>query len=51
MARRWSDAGGKVIGGLELLLYQGIDQINLIEPLGVRIIDQQLRLALTNSIH
>jgi len=51
MARRWSDAGGKVIGGLELLLYQGIDQINLIEPLGVRMIDQQLRLALTNSIH
>ena len=51
IARRWSDAGGKVIGGLELLLYQGIDQINLIEPLGVRMIDQQLRLVLTNSIH
>ena len=49
IARRWSDAGGKVIGGLELLLYQGIDQINLIEPLGARFIDEQLRLALANS--
>ena len=51
IARRWSDAGGKVIGGLELLLYQGIDQINLIESLGARMIDEQLRLALTNSLH
>jgi shikimate dehydrogenase len=51
IARRWSDAGGKVIGGLELLLYQGIDQINLVEPLGIRIIDEELRLALANSSH
>jgi len=51
MARRWSDAGGKVIGGIELLLYQGIDQINIVEPLGLRLIDQQLRLALVNLIH
>ena len=50
MARRWKDAGGKVIGGLELLLYQGIDQINLIEPIGVRMIDEQLRLALINAL-
>lgn len=50
MARRWSDAGGMVIGGLELLLYQGIDQIHLIEPFGVRMIDDQLRLALINAL-
>ncbi len=50
IARRWSDAGGGVIGGLELLLYQGIDQINLVSPLGARLIDDQLRLALANSI-
>lgn len=50
MARRWKDAGGTVIGGLELLLYQGIDQINLIEPIGVRMIDDQLRLALINAL-
>lgn len=50
IARRWSDAGGKVIGGLELLLYQGIDQINLIAPLGARLIDDQLRMALINSL-
>ncbi len=50
LARRWSDSGGKVIGGLELLLYQGIDQINLIEPLGLRMIDEKLRLALINTL-
>jgi shikimate dehydrogenase len=46
IARRWSDGGGKVISGLELLLYQGIDQINLVHPLGQKIIDSELRLAL-----
>ena len=51
LSRHWKDAGGKVIGGLELLLYQGIDQINLIEPLGVRLIDNELRLALINALH
>ena len=50
IARRWLDAGAKVIGGLELLLYQGIDQINLIEPLGTKLIDQELRLALVNAV-
>ena len=50
IARRWSDSGGKVIGGLELLLYQGIDQINLVEPLGLRLIDEKLRLALANAV-
>lgn len=49
LARRWMDAGGKVISGLELLLYQGIDQINLLQPLGSLKIDQELRLALINA--
>jgi shikimate dehydrogenase len=49
MARRWSDGGGKVISGLELLLYQGIDQINIVYPLGQKIIDSELRLALNNA--
>jgi shikimate dehydrogenase len=49
IARRWSDAGGKVISGLELLLYQGIDQINIVHPLGREIIDDQLRAALNNA--
>lgn len=49
LGRRWMDAGGKVIGGLELLLYQGIDQINLLRPLGSKKIDQELRLALINA--
>lgn len=30
LASRWSDAGGKVINGLELLLYQGIQQLSLV---------------------
>jgi shikimate dehydrogenase len=29
LASRWSDSGGKVINGLELLLYQGIQQLSL----------------------
>ena len=49
IARRWSDGGGKVISGLELLLYQGIDQINLVHPLGQKFIDSELRLALDNA--
>jgi shikimate dehydrogenase len=49
IARRWSDGGGKVISGLELLLYQGIDQINLVHPFGQKIIDSELRLALDNA--
>jgi shikimate dehydrogenase len=38
-----------VISGLELLLYQGIDQINLVHPLGQKIIDSELRVALNNA--
>jgi shikimate dehydrogenase len=49
IARRWSDGGGTVISGLELLLYQGIDQINLVHPLGQKIIDSELRVALNNA--
>lgn len=49
IARRWSDGGGKVISGLELLLYQGIDQINLLHPMGQEIIDSELRLALDKA--
>ena len=49
IARRWSDGGGKVISGLELLLYQGIDQINIVYPLGRQIIDDQLRMALSDA--
>lgn len=29
LGSRWSDSGGKVINGLELLLYQGIQQLSL----------------------
>lgn len=44
LARRWSDCGGTVINGLELLLYQGIDQLELV-------LDKQLdRVALANHI-
>lgn len=49
IARRWSDGGGEVISGLELLLYQGIDQINIVHPLGRQIIDDQLRAALRKA--
>jgi len=49
IARRWSDGGGKVISGLELLLYQGIDQINIVYPLGREIIDGELRSALNSA--
>jgi shikimate dehydrogenase len=30
LAKRWSDCGGQVINGLELLLYQGIDQLEIV---------------------
>jgi shikimate dehydrogenase len=50
LARRWSDAGGKIVSGLELLLYQGIDQLNLVSPIGQNFIDQELRMALNNAL-
>jgi shikimate dehydrogenase len=30
LAQRWSDCGGTVLNGLELLLYQGIDQLEIV---------------------
>jgi shikimate dehydrogenase len=30
LAQRWADSGGTVINGLELLLYQGVDQLELV---------------------
>ena len=30
LAQRWSDCGGQVLNGLELLLYQGIDQLEIV---------------------
>ena len=49
LARRWGDSGGKPVSGLELLLYQGIDQLNLVTNLDVNSIDRDLRLALSNA--
>lgn len=49
LARRWGDAGGKTVSGLELLLYQGIDQLKLVTNLDVNSIDKDLRLALSNA--
>jgi shikimate dehydrogenase len=49
LARRWSDSGGKIISGLELLLYQGIDQLSLVTDLAGTEIDKDLRLALINA--
>jgi shikimate dehydrogenase len=49
LARRWGDAGGKTVSGLELLLYQGIDQLNLMTGLDINSIDKDLRLALSNA--
>ena len=50
LARRWSDAGGRTISGLELLLYQGIDQLNLVTSIGEHAIDRELRIALSRMV-
>ena len=50
LARRWSDFGGNTISGLELLLYQGIDQINLVSPMGEKLIDKELRRTLLSAV-
>ena len=50
LARRWSDAGGRTISGLELLLYQGIDQLNLVTAMSDHVIDNELRIALSKAI-
>ena len=49
LARRWSDAGGKTLSGFELLLYQGVDQLNLVTNLDANSIDKDLRIALSNA--
>jgi shikimate dehydrogenase len=51
LARRWSDSGGKILGGLELLLYQGIDQLNLVADFAGASIDEELRIALSKASH
>jgi shikimate dehydrogenase len=50
LARRWSDAGGKIISGLELLLYQGIDQLVLVTEIREHSIDKELRNVLINAV-
>jgi shikimate dehydrogenase len=50
LARKWSDMGGQVINGLELLIYQGIDQLSLLlkQDLNYEEISQHLRKALAS---
>ena len=43
LARRWSDAGGTCLSGLELLLFQGIDQLNLVKDFSRLELEQGLR--------
>jgi shikimate dehydrogenase len=45
LAARWADCGGRVINGLELLLYQGIEQIELAisEPIDRLTLSNHLR--------
>jgi shikimate dehydrogenase len=50
LAQRWSDAGGNIIGGLDLLLYQGIEQLKLATHRETRELGQELRLALSNAV-
>lgn len=53
LAKRWSDCGGKVINGLELLLYQGIDQLELVlgKPLDRVSLASHLRPYLQEAAH
>jgi shikimate dehydrogenase len=52
IAERWSSAGGQVISGLELLLYQGIDALALVlnEEFNRFELASHLRLVLSQSI-
>ena len=45
LAQRWSDCGGTVLNGLELLLYQGIDQLQIVlcEPLNSTALAEHIR--------
>jgi shikimate dehydrogenase len=53
LASRWSDCGGKVLNGLELLLYQGIAQLSLAlnRKLDESLLAEHLRPILKKAIH
>ena len=50
LARRWSDAGGAILNGFELLLYQGIDQLELVTGRDIGEIAPELRVTLAKAI-
>lgn len=50
LARRWSDAGGAILNGFELLLYQGIDQLQLVTGKDLGDIAPALRITLSKAI-
>lgn len=52
LAQRWNDCGGGVINGLELLLYQGIDQLEIVigEPLDRVALASHLRSVLDQAL-
>jgi shikimate dehydrogenase len=50
LARRWSDAGGSILNGFELLLYQGIDQLALVTGKDIGAIAPELRVILSKAI-
>jgi shikimate dehydrogenase len=50
LAQRWSDAGGAILNGFELLLYQGIDQLALVSDADVKVIAEELRKTLVKAI-
>ena len=50
LARRWSDAGGEILNGFELLLYQGIDQLALVTGEDIGAIAPELRVILSKAI-
>jgi shikimate dehydrogenase len=51
LAQRWSDCGGQVLNGLELLLYQGIDQLEIVlnRPIDRAILAPHLRTILAKA--
>ena len=51
LASRWSDQGGRVINGKELLLWQGLDQLQLVlgKDLDKQLLASQLRPVLAKS--
>jgi len=52
LAQRWSDCGGQVLNGLELLLYQGIDQLEIVleTSLDRALLAPHLRKVLTKAV-